>query len=153
MSAPPLFPQPFETLAPHSSTSSPLWVRLWQRWCHILSRNPLELTQITAIWGVGLWWLLPGESWQLPLYADLRFHDLGEDFAAVLLLTIAHLHYVALWRRRYRARQALSFISALFWFVLAAVAWDAAPHAIEVPIGVVMGVAAATTFWSLGGKT
>lgn len=138
----------FEILDP-----PPLWVRLWQRWCHILSRNPLELAQITLIWAVGLQWLLPGESWNLPPYADLRLHDLGEDLAGILLMTVAHFHYLALWRRRYRQRQALSFIGALFWFVLAAVAWDAAPHSLEVPIGLVLGIAAATTFWSLGGKS
>ena len=134
-------------------TEAPRWVAAVQRLRHIFTMNQAELTQITLFLAVGIWWAVPGSTWDLQSYADFNgFGGIGEEATGILMAVMGVGHAVALWIRHYRARQAFAFVEAIFWFSLSIAVFHASPLSSMVPICFLTGVSVATTFWRIGGR-
>jgi hypothetical protein len=123
-----------------------------QRVRHIFTMNQAELTQVTLILVLGLWWVAPGATWSLPPYSSFDGYGLSEEVFGLLMVAAGSGHAIALWFRHYKLRQAFAALEAIFWFSLAIAIIHASPLSSMGPICFINGVSVATTFWRIGGR-
>lgn len=133
-------------------TDAPRWVGFIERARHIFNFNQAELTQITMLLIVGIWWLRAGDTSSIDGFGDLVAAGVPEEIFGVLLLYLGSLHALVLWRRAYRWRRCCAAAEAMFWFSLAVATYHGAPLSTMAPMAFVTGLSVLTTYWRLGGR-